>query len=213
MSTPSLADVLMRAIVGALDDVRVMLPGRVTAYDDVSQRASIELLVSDEFIDDDGVLKTAPLPILTDVPVVFAGHGTGRITWPVAKGDTVEVRFASSSLVRWKVSGGKVTPGDRRHHALADAVAYSGLEAKPTTSAPANAIVTHGATKIGGATGTQPTIMANSFFTSFDTLIAAIASAVGSITGGSGAGASITAALTAFQAARSTHKTVNAEVK
>lgn len=123
--TPRLEEVLEAAIGGVLDDVRVALPGRIESYDADSRRATVQCLVMDRFVDEDGNLQAAPMAPWTDVPVALAGSGTVRIKFPIRAGDPCWVMFASSSIARCKAGDGTtvVDPGDDRHHHLADAFA------------------------------------------------------------------------------------------
>jgi hypothetical protein len=142
-SKPTLAVVLGLAIAGALDDVRVALPARVVSYDRAKQRASVQPLVKDGYFDSSGVRQVASLPILTDVPVMFQGSGDYWQTFPLSPGDTVMLVFASSSIDRWKSSGGEVDPADDRHHSLGDAVVWAGVRdfAHPIAGVPDAAMV------------------------------------------------------------------------
>jgi hypothetical protein len=159
---PTLASVLNRAIAGALDDVRVALPGRVVRYDAAKQRVDVQPLVKDGYENESGARVAERLPVVSDVPVIFPGSGLFRITFPVKEGDTVLLVFASSSLARWKATGSEVDPGDDRHHTLADAIAIPGLLAKPGTAAPTDAIEIHSTSEIRCG-GTQPLVTREEF--------------------------------------------------
>lgn len=121
---PTLSEVLDAAIRGGLDDVRVCLPGKITAYDAATRRATVQVLAMDGYTGEDGARKTSTLPPLTDVPVAHYGSGAVRIKVPVRAGDRCWLMFASSSIARLKAGAtGVYDPGDDRHHSLADAIA------------------------------------------------------------------------------------------
>ena len=145
---PTLAHVLDLAISGAMDEVRVALPGRVTAYNSSTQRVDVQPLVKDGFEAEDGTRQTTRLPVIPDVPVVFPGSGAFRVTFPISVGDNILLVFSSSSIARWKASGGEVDPGDDRHHQLSDAVAIPGLQASPATNASTTNMELHSTTLI-----------------------------------------------------------------
>lgn len=217
-----LATFVNAAMRGVLDGVFVALPGKVTAYDKTTQRADVQPLIQRGYRGEDQKRAVKRLPVASDVPVMFLGSAEGRITTPVKKGTRVLLVFSSSSIARWKSIDDECDPGDDRRHALADAIAIVGLYAKPPTSAPDDAIVLHAGNgikvKIGGDSGTQKTLMADSFLGALDSLIEAIGTAVGGMTaasGGPAAGTAIAGALESFQNAvtRAGYKTSKTEVK
>ena len=127
-TTPTLAEVLSMSTRGALAGVRVAMPGRVVSYDKTKQKADVQPLVMDGFENEDGDREVEAPPILNDVPVVFPGAGAFRLIFPVKPGAQVLHVACSSSIARWKVTGGgPVDPGDDRRHALADCVAIPGI--------------------------------------------------------------------------------------
>lgn len=215
-SSPELSTLLSVFGEALLDSLRVMLPGRITAYNPTTQMASVQPLIMHAHVDETERRVAKPLPEIHTVPVVFNGTSRGRITWPVAVGDTCEIRFSSSSIARWVLKGGgPLDPGDDRRHDLNDAVCSVGLHdaAHVPTTAPVDAIVLHtdGGTKalIGGPTGTQPTIMATTWQAAMDTFVASIVTALSGIIGG--AGTPVATAWTNFKA--SGYKTTKTEVK
>lgn len=138
---PTLVSVLELAMQGALDDVRVSLPGIVVSYDTTTQRASVQPAVRDGVIGEDGERVAAALPVITDVPVAFQSAGGYSQTFPLAPGDSVLLVFCSSSIARWKSSGREEDPADDRHHHLVDAVVYPGLRADRISNVPSDAWV------------------------------------------------------------------------
>lgn len=202
-----LLDLMMMVV---LDRIGGMEPAKVTKYDTRSQRVSIQPLIKSAHVDEKGTRISKTQAEIPEVLVWSLGNA-GRITVPVKKGDLGIAIYCGRSLDVWKEVGGIVDPKDDRRHDRNDVIFVPGLHNKRSspTPAPDDAIVTHGKTKIGGPTGTQPTIMATTWNSAFNTLIGSIVSALSGITPGAGAG--VASALTTFNAAL--WKTTNTEVK
>jgi hypothetical protein len=125
-TSPTLADVIRRALETSAADLHVSMPGRVERFDAAKGLADVKPLLRDGF-DDDGTRRTVSAPVITNVPVVFPGAGGFRLTFPVAQGDGCLLVFTDRSLDRWLARGGEIDPGDDRRHAISDAVALLGL--------------------------------------------------------------------------------------
>lgn len=157
-STPTFREFVEGKIDARLDGLRVALPARVTAYDAARQCVEAQPLVHQGYVEEDGTRRAEPLPIVTEVPVVFPGSGPYRITFPIERGDTVLLVFASSAIARWKVTGREGDPGDDRRHRLTDAIAIPGLAslASQPTEAPTDALVVHSdELRLGGPDATE----------------------------------------------------------
>jgi hypothetical protein len=174
---PDLTTVLHAFFENKIDGLRVALPGRIEAYDAATQRASVQPLVKHAHFDETDTRVATSLPQIHSVPVMFLGPARGRITWPVASGDTALLVFASSSIARWLYVGGEVDPGDDRRHDINDAVAIVGLHdfAHVPTTAPTDAIVTHGLSRIGGPDATEAIVVQSALDQFTGALEAAIA--------------------------------------
>jgi len=118
-----LADVINTALERAYRNIRVCLPGRVESYDPGQQRASIQPLINDPYVDEDGEQVADPFPVITDVPIAWPNGGGFQITLPLAKGDNVMLVFSGLSLDVWLRNGGQVSPGTDARHSLSDAIA------------------------------------------------------------------------------------------
>lgn len=208
----SLEDVFDQWIDGMLDGIRVMLPAMVQSYDKDLQCVTVQPLIQDGELDPiTGERVARTIAAVNDVPVSFYGAPRARITFPISKGDLCMLVFSSSAVTRFFLGkgGGAIDPGDDRRHDINDAVALFGLHtfgAVPT-SAPDDAMVVHVddiKLKLGGPTGTQPTIMIDDWETAFDAVITAIAA----IPGGSG----VTTAWSTFKTVAN-RKTTKTEVK
>ena len=106
-----------------LSELRVMLPATIERYDHTTQKAAVLPSLSRRYVDG----EVQDMPVIEDVPVVWPRTGTASLTMPMRRGDGVMLVMSDRSLDRWKQRGGKVTPDDRRKHALPDCVAVPGL--------------------------------------------------------------------------------------
>lgn len=158
---------LLRDVV--LEAISTSQPGRITAYDADTQIASVLPMVKRAHISEDDVRVTEAQPEIHSVPVMFWGTKRGRITWPVDVGDLCLVFHMSVSISRFLLTGQLVDPGNDRRHDINDAVAVVGLAdfTSALTPAPKDAIVLHAGDgvkiKLGGVSGTERTIMADTF--------------------------------------------------
>jgi hypothetical protein len=181
--TRTLAEVIDLAVSARLAGLHTHLPARVERYDAATQFADVVPSILARLEDDDGGVTSVPLPVLTNIPVVFPGAGGFRITFPVQPGDTVWLCFSERSIDEWKSLGGQVAPVDPRQHALPDAVALVGLH--DTQHAWAGAAADHatlGADQgpqihlrsdrinLGGDSGLQPVAVASTLKAHLDAL-------------------------------------------
>lgn len=184
-------------------------PGKITRYDANARRASVQLSIPRSHVDrnDDRVVEL--VPELTSVPVVFMGPARGAITWPVRAGDDCLVWFASSSTKRWRrTARAGVDPGDDATHDI-NAAFCMVCDFFSTIDAPADKTVINGPTRVGGATGTEKTIMADTFVSKLGDVVTEIVSALNGIAPLSGA--TVAVKWTALLAAAI--KSANTEVK
>lgn len=127
-TTPTLSEVISRALDLRLAEVRVTLPGLIHSYDALTQQAHVQPLLKEAFLDEDGNRQLEALPIITNVPVMFPSGGGYRITFPVVSGDTCLLIFSASSMDRWLAEGGgPLDPNVDHQHSLTDAVCIVGL--------------------------------------------------------------------------------------
>lgn len=122
METPTLEDVIRAAIRSEIARVHTQVPGRVTAYDHATQRAQVQLIVDQSYIDPDtGERVFYSPPPLVEVPVTFPAI----LTWPLSVGDPGWVEFAERSTDEYRATGRANTqPADARRFSLSDAVFY-----------------------------------------------------------------------------------------
>ncbi len=126
-TAPSWAEIIRAAFANEMMSVfGGWLPGRIKTYDSAKRKASIELLIQQrDYIRSE--LKVTDYPVINEVPVWMPGCGGVRLKFPIKVGDDVIVMFAARSIDRWLKAGGKVDPGDDRHHDINDALAIPGL--------------------------------------------------------------------------------------
>lgn len=118
-----LAALLEEAIEGRLSEVCTAMPGTVENYDATKQVADVRPVFKRKYLD--GHIE--PLPLITEVPVVFPRAAGASISFPLAPGDRVWLQFSQRSVDLWKQAGGKsVDPDDPRKFHISDAVCYPG---------------------------------------------------------------------------------------
>ena len=121
---PTMAQVIRVALDSQLSDLHVSLPGRVEKFDAKTQTASIKPLIRRKIATPDGGEIDESITVLPRVPVAFPRAGKFYITWPLKKGDLVELVFTESSRDNYKAGdGGEVDPDDFRRFDLSDAYA------------------------------------------------------------------------------------------
>lgn len=130
--SPTLANVLKRALDSRLYGMRVSIPARVERYDAAKRSVDVKPLVRDTVNVGTEDEQSVSVPVISNVPVVFPGAGGFGVTFPIARGDTVLLVFADRSLDKWLSSGGEVDPVDVRSHHLSDAIAIPGLHSFST---------------------------------------------------------------------------------
>lgn len=201
--TPRLAEVIEAALNGALEGVRVALPGRIEDYDKATRRATVQLLVQDGHVDGDGERQTTTIAPLTDVPVMRVGSGIERFKFPVRPGDRCLVVFASSSIAKLKSVDDVVDPDDDRHHHEADGIAITGLFFGGSDAAGTFVeIDDQDVLNLGGSPATEPVLLGSAFLSQLNTLLAAIKAAVSAAgPGGPGAATTLQIAINAFNSA------------
>ena len=141
----SLVDTLDAFIQRRLAQVNVSIPGRVQSYNASQQSATVQPLIQEAYIKEDGTRGVRDLPIIQAVPVAFPGAGSYGFTFPLTKGDTVMLLFSQASIDKWRKQGGKVDPLDDSRHDLSDAIAIPGLRSfSEATDQVADAAVLYG---------------------------------------------------------------------
>lgn len=145
MIAPTFEEVVAILVEAQLLGLNTTTPGRIVSYERDLQRCAVEPLIAHGTIVEDGERVPDFMPIINDVPFVFPGSGANGFTWEVMPGDTVLIVFLQRSADRWLGRGGRIDPGDDRHHDHNDAVAIPGLRdfghPVPPTGVSADAMV------------------------------------------------------------------------
>lgn len=128
--SPTLSEVLARAVERGLACTRVALPAKIEKFDAATQLAAVQPLLKESFEEEDGSETVYDLGVLNNVPVQFPGGSDFVVTFPVAVGDPCWLVFSDRSLEVWKEKGGIVDPIDLRRHHLSDACAVLGVRSK-----------------------------------------------------------------------------------
>lgn len=126
--TPTLAEVIRRAIEKRVERIHVAIPGIIETYDAATQTADVRIAVNRLEELDDGTEVEEEFPIIPDVPVAFPRAGDFYVSFPLKKGNSVLLIFCERSIDNWLAGdGGVVDPDVFQTHDLVDAVAYPGI--------------------------------------------------------------------------------------
>jgi hypothetical protein len=149
--SPTMAEVIKKAVLANILDLHVCLPGRVEKYDHTRQKADVKPLLKKRY---KGNSADTEYPVIPSVPVQWpaANNGAAYIHLPLAAGDFGIILICERSLDSWLSGEGKITsPADPRHHDLSDAIFIPGIrpwkKALVDTSA-TNAIFQNGSLRI-----------------------------------------------------------------
>lgn len=135
--SPTLAEVVRRAMDHRLSTVHVAMPAIVQSYDAATQTCAVKPAILQQILNGDGEEETQAYPVINNVPVAGLRFGSWFIVAPLAQGDSVMLQFAERSIDNWRALGGVQDPVDLRMHDLADAIAlpvnvYPDAQAIPT---------------------------------------------------------------------------------
>ena len=110
--------------------LRVSMPGIIESFDPIMCTCSVQPALKGQVADALGNFKSAPLPVLVDVPVIFPRGGGCTITFPIKAGDECLVIFSDRCIDFWWQNGGVQEPVDQRQHDLSDAFAIVGPQSQ-----------------------------------------------------------------------------------
>jgi len=120
--------VLRESIQSYMRGVHVAIPGTVVDFDKKSQTAKVDIDILEQIGEENSSIAT-----LEDVPFAFPRSGGFLITFPIKKGDKVQLLFQHRSIDKWLIDGEKDSK-DLRMHNINDSIA-SNLIAYPLDSA------------------------------------------------------------------------------
>lgn len=110
--------------------LRVSMPGIIQSFDPIACTCTVQPAITGRVANEAGEFKSAPLPLLVDVPVLFPRGGGCTITFPVKAGDECLVVFSDRCIDFWWQNGGVQEPVDPRQHDLSDAFAFIGPQSQ-----------------------------------------------------------------------------------
>lgn len=119
---PTMFEVISDTIESKLLDLHTAMPGYVEKFDAEKQMCDVQPALKRHFANG----KVEPLPVVTNVPVVYPRSAQFSMTWPLVVGDPVLLIFSERSIDRWSAQGGVVDPNDTRKHSLSDAFCIPG---------------------------------------------------------------------------------------
>ena len=126
--TPTLDQVITRAIKAWTGERAQVFVAQVTSYDRTTQRAEVQPVNRAYYGDEETGEYRDWSGILFDVPVVMPSFGQWVITADLVAGDYVLCIVSTRSIDEWKVNGGTgIDAQDERLCMLDDAVAIPGL--------------------------------------------------------------------------------------
>ncbi len=125
--SPGYVETLRAAVDNRLLDVHTSMPGRVERFDPDTQTVDVQPLIQRLTALRDGSEAAEVITVIPRVPYQFPRAGKFRITWPVQKGDLVELIFTEVSRDNYQAGDGSiVSPDDFRRFNLSDAYAVPG---------------------------------------------------------------------------------------
>lgn len=194
--SPTLNDVVDDAIDTRLDNFWTAVPASVLSFDSASRRASIRILLANA-VEDGAGEKRWYHPMVYNVPVVFPwgtstsdGKGYG-ITFPFGDGDTGLYVVSTLATHGWQSNGsnaGNLDEDRGSRNNIAHGFLIPTIHAGKDVPVPVeqNALVLHGdKVKIGGPTGTEPTLMADTFMKHFNNFLNTLTAELNAFSGGS----------------------------
>jgi hypothetical protein len=161
----TLESAILMAIEAGLSQVWTALPGRVTAWDSTTQRATVQPTVSD-------VEPTRVLPSVV-CPIGFPRSGGYVLTLPVSEGDTGLLVFSTLSMAGWLRSGNEGAPLDTRKHTLSSAVFFPGVSPSPLEDYPDDVPVLGSIQNLGTTSPIAMAVRVNAIVTAIDNAIQA----------------------------------------
>lgn len=121
----SLASLLELQRLNTLNTTNCHQVGEIVSFNPSTQTAEVQIKMSYVI---NGEIKQ--YPVLLDCPCVVLGGGDGRITFPIAPGDSCLVLFNDKDMDNWYASGQTMLPNTERMHSISDAIALVGIRNK-----------------------------------------------------------------------------------
>lgn len=122
---PTEAEVIRDAIAAKLADLFTSSVARVVKYDDKTQTADVQPVMSHPF-NSLGDTDFDLLPVIPNVMVRQPRANGFFLHMPVTAGDHVLLVFTHDDISNWRETGSDSTPSDLRRHSLGSCVAFVG---------------------------------------------------------------------------------------
>jgi hypothetical protein len=119
-------EALSLALDGLAARMWTSLPGIVQSWNAAANTVAVQPAIQGWVRAQDGTTSFVNLPVVPDVPVLFARGGGYTLTFPIKAGDECVLFFASRCIDAWWQLGGVQKPLDSRRHDLSDAFALVG---------------------------------------------------------------------------------------
>ena len=123
-STPTFIEAINALIDNVMVNVHTSIPAIVQSYNPTKKTVDVIPAIKKIAITGEAI----ELPVLSDIPVAYYQTNKFLFSFPLEKGDTVQLIFNERSIDKWRKSGEIETPDDYRKFDLSDAVAYPTLK-------------------------------------------------------------------------------------
>lgn len=123
-TTPTLPEVIKKAIEQRLCDLYTSMPGEILSYNVDTGLATVQPLLKKKYFSEE---SSTELPPITNVPVCFPRMGKSRIRFPVNTGDEGQLKWQMRSIDVWLKTGGRIDPLDPRKFNYSDCTFWPGL--------------------------------------------------------------------------------------
>ena len=131
---PNLAEFISRRMRDISARINCHTVGSIVSFDPTNQTAvvNISLLKVLQGVNPIGETgnssdEVVSYPQLVDVPVIIMNGGGGRLTFPIAAGDTCLILFCDRDIDSWFNAGLTAVPNSGRVHDINDAICLVGL--------------------------------------------------------------------------------------
>lgn len=123
--TPTLGEVIRKAIDGAISGLNTCMPAKVLSFDAEERKVDVVPLVKRPM--PNGVMMEQPT--ILGVPVQYPATNKSMFYFPLEKGDFVLLVFAQRSIESWcfATSNNVIDPEDDRKFDYSDAIAIPGV--------------------------------------------------------------------------------------
>lgn len=175
------AELLQRVLDARAAEILTAIPGVIVSYDSTKQAADILPVVRRALTDENDKIVHEDLPIVPNVPILFPSGGGYSVTWPLVKGDPVDLIVQTYAFAQWRQANEVSDPGDLRLHSLGNCMAIPGGRPNatliPNTQAGANAYIIEGPEIRLGADATDFVALASKVLAELTEIKAAISAA------------------------------------